>query len=209
MSPLKSLHKERSPTIIHRYAHSNILTRTLLTILFNDSPHRRYGIVVMAVSCASLFQPTAVNAYSFVSSSHRTNLQNSHSKASSNFGLPSSPTLRRQTSASLVMKRPNRIRRPTDKDRSNTQLTQAEELPANLKRKVVAARPTLGHVVPKKSTTRQHKPLSELQSSSQQGGSNTAQLRPQGQSRDTGRYNNASNLRVLGGSVRGRKLDEV
>lgn len=33
-----------------------------------------------------------------------------------------------------------------------------------------------------------------------------AQLRPQGQSRDTQRYNNPSNLRILGGSVRGRKL---
>lgn len=32
-------------------------------------------------------------------------------------------------------------------------------------------------------------------------------LRPQGQSRDAGRYNNPSNLRVLGGSVRGRKLE--
>eukprot|EP00571_Detonula_confervacea_P006044 CAMPEP_0172314484 /NCGR_PEP_ID=MMETSP1058-20130122/22663_1 /TAXON_ID=83371 /ORGANISM="Detonula confervacea, Strain CCMP 353" /LENGTH=388 /DNA_ID=CAMNT_0013028369 /DNA_START=22 /DNA_END=1188 /DNA_ORIENTATION=+ len=165
--------------------------------LLPNSPHRRYGIVVMAVSCASLFQPTAVNAYSFVSSSHRTNLQYSSNKLS----LPSSPTLRRQTSASLVMKRPNRIRRPTDKDRSNTQLQQPTELPANLKRKVDAKRPTLGHVVPKKSNTRQHKPLTEL------GGSNTAQLRPQGQSRDTQRYNNASNLRVLGGSIRGRKLE--
>ncbi len=32
-------------------------------------------------------------------------------------------------------------------------------------------------------------------------------LRPQGQSRDAGRYNNPSNLRVLGGTVRGRKLE--
>lgn len=102
------------------------------------------------------------------------------------------------------MKKPNRRRRSDDISSSDTQVPQQPaELPGNLKRRVVAKRPTLGHVVPKNSKTRQHRPQSELQS----GGSNTAQLRPQGRSRDAGRYNNPSNLRILGGSVRGRKLE--
>lgn len=79
-----------------------------------------------------------------------------------------------------------------------------EELPANLKRYVVAKRPTLGHIVPKKSRTRHYKPLI---SSSSEGGSNSSILRPQGQTRDSERYNNPSSLRILGGSVRGRKLE--
>ena len=122
---------------------------------------------------------------------------------SSNFNM-SSPSIKRQTSASLVMKRaPNhRIRRPTTNDdgsRPNIQL-EPVELAANLRRPVVAKRATLGHVVPKNSKTRQ------LKSPAESGGSNVAQLRPQGQSRDTQRYNNPSNICILGGSVRLRKL---
>ncbi|KAL3826525.1 hypothetical protein ACHAXA_004362 [Cyclostephanos tholiformis] len=95
------------------------------------------------------------------------------------------------------------------------------DLPPNLRRLVVAKRPTLGHVVPKNSKTRRLKPESSSSSSSSDsssdsfssgqqpraGGSNASLLLPQGQSRDSGRYNNPSNLRVLGGSVRGRKLE--
>ena len=75
------------------------------------------------------------------------------------------------------------------------------DLPANLKRKVDAKRPTLGHVVPKNSRTRR------FNNPSDKGGSDSAQLRAQGKSRDTKRYNNPANLRILGGSHRGRKLD--
>ena len=75
-----------------------------------------------------------------------------------------------------------------------------DELPANLKRKVNAKRPYLGHVVPKNSRTRRFNDPSD------KGGSNSAQLRAQGKGRDTKRYNNPSNLRILGGSHRGRKL---
>lgn len=82
---------------------------------------------------------------------------------------------------------------------------ESRDLPANLKRLIVARRPTLGHVVPKNSKTRQFKSISS--STTAEGRSNSALLRPQGQSRDAGRYNNPSNLRVLGGSVRGRKLE--
>lgn len=59
--------------------------------------------------------------------------------------------------------------------------------------------------MPKKSKTRRFQPPTEAQQP-REGGSSAAQLRPQGQSRDTGRYNNPSKLRILGGSVRGRKL---
>jgi 16S rRNA (guanine966-N2)-methyltransferase len=75
------------------------------------------------------------------------------------------------------------------------------DLPANLKRKVDAKRPTLGHVVPKNSRTRRFNEPSD------KGGSNAAQLRAQGKGRDTKRYNNPSNLRILGGSHKGRKLE--
>lgn len=67
---------------------------------------------------------------------------------------------------------------------------------------MAAKRPLLGHVVPKGSITRKLKPTDVFQ-----GGSDAAQLRPQGQSRDTQRYNNPSNLKILGGTARGRKLE--
>ncbi|KAL9181251.1 hypothetical protein ACHAXT_010056 [Thalassiosira profunda] len=98
------------------------------------------------------------------------------------------------------MKRPNRRRRRSDDGDAQLQSPpQPTDLPANLKRRVVAQRPALGHVVPKNSPTRRHQPPA--------GGSDAATLRPQGRARDAGRYNNPSNLRILGGSVRGRKLE--
>ena len=77
----------------------------------------------------------------------------------------------------------------------------SNDLPANLKRKVNAKRPALGHVVPKNSRTRR------FNNPADEGGSSSAQLRAQGKGRDTKRYNNPSNLRILGGSHRGRKLE--
>lgn len=65
------------------------------------------------------------------------------------------------------------------------------ELPANLRRKVQAKRPTLGHVVPEKC---------------KKGGSSGPKLRAQGQVRAEG-LNNPSNLKILGGVARGRRLD--
>lgn len=167
-------------------------------------PHpSRYGVVAMVLTYASLLQhPSTIDAYSFVSSRHRSNLQYDHTIRLLHSSPPSpTPIQRRQTSASLEMKRPNRVlrrNRNTNNDGSPVQLDPPTELPANLKRSIKAARPTLGHVVPKNAKTRQYKDA---------GGEQGAQLRPQGQSRDTQRYNNPSNLRVLGGSVRGRKLE--
>ena len=104
------------------------------------------------------------------------------------------------STATITMKRPNRRRRSPQIDPTTiTTADLSQELPANLKRHVTAKRPTLGHIVPKNSQTRQFRP--------NEGGSDSSQLRAQGQARDSQRYNNPSNLRILGGSCRGRKLE--
>ena len=77
---------------------------------------------------------------------------------------------------------------PSEEDGSN-------ELPQNLRRKVQAKRPTLGHVVPEDQRNRNKK-----------GGSAGPQLRSQGKARADS-INNPSNLKILGGIARGRKLD--
>lgn len=68
----------------------------------------------------------------------------------------------------------------------------AAEIPANLRRKVNAKRPTLGHVVPESVKTR--------------GGSANPRLRPQGKAREAG-LNNPSMLRIAAGTAKGRRLD--
>jgi 16S rRNA (guanine966-N2)-methyltransferase len=172
----------------------------MMTSVYSCSPRRRrVFIVVAAVSLASSIldhSSLCVDAYSFVSFRLRNNhCRHDQQSRTSHTSSSSSSSVRRSL---LVMKRPKlssaQIQLPAD---------ESGELPANLKRLVRAARPTLGHVVPKNSKTRQYKPTS---TTSAEGGSNTALLRPQGQSRDAGRYNNPSNLRVLGGTVRGFKL---
>lgn len=65
-------------------------------------------------------------------------------------------------------------------------------IPQNLKRKVVAKRQLRGDIVP------QHK--------RQKGGYSEPQLRPQGKTRQVKTQNNPSNLKILGGSARGRHL---
>lgn len=68
------------------------------------------------------------------------------------------------------------------------------EIPANLKRKVKARRVPLGHVVPKDIRK------------AQAGGTANPRLRPQGVAREAG-LNNPSNLKILGGSAKGKRLD--
>ena len=192
---------------------------------------RRKGVVVngfamIALSWTLTIHSRTAAAYSFVPSRGGFNPQIIQS--SSNFAsfhkkrphscifLANSPNQhnrnQRQSPSYLVMKGPHRRRSSSDTTPAPSIPTDLPtELPANLKRHVVAKRPTLGHVVPKNSRTRHLLPNDSRQplpqSQQQQGGSNTAQLRPQGQSRDTLRYNNPSNLRILGGTVRGRKLE--
>lgn len=67
-------------------------------------------------------------------------------------------------------------------------------MPVNLKRKVRAKRPPLGHVVPIETRTKGS------------GGSANPKLRPQGKARDAG-LNNPSRLKILGGVAKGRRLD--
>jgi len=72
-------------------------------------------------------------------------------------------------------------------------------IPANLRRKVTAKRPTLGHVVPKSVRDRQKR--------TEAGGSQAPQLRAQGQARVDGSINNPGMLKIMGGTCRGRRLD--
>lgn len=65
------------------------------------------------------------------------------------------------------------------------------EMPVNLRRKVQAKRPALGHVVPKQA---------------RRGGSSNPKLRPQGQARESN-LNNPAMLRISAGSARGRRLE--
>lgn len=68
------------------------------------------------------------------------------------------------------------------------------ELPSNLRRKIRATRPPMGHVVPVETRTKGA------------GGSANPRLRPQGKARDAG-MNNPSMLKIIGGSARGLRLD--
>jgi len=76
----------------------------------------------------------------------------------------------------------------------NFETSEATTLPANLKRTVEAKRPPLGHVVPEATRTKGS------------GGSMNPKLRPQGKAREAG-LNNPSNLKIFGGTARGRRLD--
>lgn len=167
----------------------------------SSSRSRIYGSVVMAAAIVCTSSMISINGYSFVANRNRIHqVYSNKSSATSHRRRHTSPS-----SASLVMKRPNRRRRSNDNTQQILQQPRSDELPANLKRRITASRPTLGHIVPKNSKTRQYK--ADEQQQSQQGGSNTSQLRAQGVGRDTQRYNNPSNLKILGGNVRGRKLE--
>jgi hypothetical protein len=68
------------------------------------------------------------------------------------------------------------------------------QVPANLKRKVKARRDPLGHIVPRDIRK------------AQAGGRANPRLRPQGVAREAG-LNNPSNLKILSGSAKGKRLD--
>ena len=87
--------------------------------------------------------------------------------------------------------RPKRRRRPTFEETS-TDASIAPEIPANLRRKLSANRPPLGHVIPAATKVA--------------GGSANPRLRPQGKAREAG-MNNPSMLRIAGGTAKGRRLD--
>lgn len=86
---------------------------------------------------------------------------------------------------------------PTEEDGSYPSFgnsTEDNRVPANLKRKVKARRDPLGHIVPKDIRK------------AQAGGTANPRLRPQGVAREAG-LNNPSNLKILGGSAKGKRLD--
>mmetsp|Transcript_15369 Transcript_15369/g.32346 ORF Transcript_15369/g.32346 Transcript_15369/m.32346 type:complete len:395 (-) Transcript_15369:216-1400(-) len=156
-------------------------------------------VALVVLSCTIFISPAKTAAFSFLPSTHRNALSVRQPCTRDHIWKPSLHN--RSSTSFLVMKRPHRQRRSTSTDPVIPEDVPTE-LRANLKRKVAAKRPLLGHVVPKGSITRKLKPTDVSQ-----GGSDAAQLRPQGQSRDTQRYNNPSNLKILGGTARGRKLE--
>jgi len=93
------------------------------------------------------------------------------------------------SSSAPLFARPNR-RRQSRQDSSAVE--DPSEVPANLRRKITAKRPALGHIVPKAVKVK--------------GGSANPRLRPQGKAREAG-LNNPSMLRIAGGTARGRRLD--
>ena len=168
----------RSPISCQRAATSSALLLSCLTILLVHH---------------------ATNAYSFLPARNHFQIYQA-TTSQQQFGIPATTRQQHKLSNFLTMKRPNRRRRSPEIDPTSISGSDlSQELPANLKRQVIAKRPTLGHIVPKNSQTRKFRPDG--------GGSESSQLRPQGQTRDTQRYNNPSNLRILGGSCRGRKLE--
>ena len=163
-----------------------------------SSSRRATSVLLSCVTTLLVHHATTTNAYSFVPS--RNHLQIYQSTTQQQFALPTARHTRASSSSTITMKRPNRRRRTPEIDPTTIKSADlAQELPANLKRKITAKRPTLGHVVPKNSQTRNFRP--------NEGGSDSSQLRAQGQARDSQRYNNPSNLKILGGSCRGRKLE--
>lgn len=98
------------------------------------------------------------------------------------------------TSASSSPSSSSLFAKPKRKNPTPKTVTGAEDMPVNLKRKVQAKRPPLGHVVPTYMRTKGT------------GGSANPKLRPQGKARDAG-LNNPSRLKILGGVGKGRRLD--
>jgi 16S rRNA (guanine(966)-N(2))-methyltransferase RsmD len=98
----------------------------------------------------------------------------------------------------VLSSRPKR-QRQKDSDENLDDTLEATAIPANLRRKVQAKRPLLGHIVPASVRLRNKRKKS--------GGTSAPTLRPQGQS---GMYmnnkNNPSNLKIAGGMARGRRL---
>ena len=93
--------------------------------------------------------------------------------------------------------------KPAASKAENTIISSSDgSIPANLRRKITAKRPALGHVVPATAPSRR-----KLSAS---GGRGAPQLRPQGLAREDNNNNtkkNSSLLRIMGGTCRGRRLE--
>eukprot|EP00592_Proboscia_alata_P002032 CAMPEP_0194374084 /NCGR_PEP_ID=MMETSP0174-20130528/22451_1 /TAXON_ID=216777 /ORGANISM="Proboscia alata, Strain PI-D3" /LENGTH=396 /DNA_ID=CAMNT_0039153429 /DNA_START=169 /DNA_END=1359 /DNA_ORIENTATION=+ len=140
----------------------------------------------------------------------------------SSLSSPMSPYTPRSQSQTQLFKKPHRKRKldeeaaaaasaaiVLDDGSRNSGTTSAEVLPRNLYRTVKADRPTLGHVVPsefkevaKKIRREEERGRKQIQ----EGGSKGPKLRAQGKKRDTSSYNNPSNLRIMGGIAKNRRL---
>jgi 16S rRNA (guanine966-N2)-methyltransferase len=106
----------------------------------------------------------------------------------------------------VVFKKPpkKKISSTMTEEELKTFFDSSDVVPANLRRKVDAKRPTLGHVVPFEAKEFQKKAQRQQQRRAT-GGSGGPRLRPQGKARQEG-INNPSNLKILGGKARGKRL---
>mmetsp|Transcript_18264 Transcript_18264/g.41900 ORF Transcript_18264/g.41900 Transcript_18264/m.41900 type:complete len:346 (-) Transcript_18264:43-1080(-) len=107
---------------------------------------------------------------------------------------PASLSLSNKSQLFAKPKKEKQRRKNIANNNRNFETAEASPIPANLKRKVEAKRPSLGHVVPEATRTKGS------------GGSANPVLRPQGRAREAG-LNNPSNLKIFGGTARGRRLD--
>lgn len=92
---------------------------------------------------------------------------------------------------------------------SDTTLTTPTSMmiPTNLRRKIQAKRPTLGHVVPYRYKQQQKSQQQQHQQSSQSGGSVPSQLQFQGRPTEMHRQKNNYLIQIMAGTARGRKLE--
>ena len=92
---------------------------------------------------------------------------------------------------------------------SSSSSTMIPAIPANLRRKIQAKRPTLGHVVPYKYKQAQQSAAHSSTTSMTSGGSVPSQLRLQGRREKLELNNNNNNylIKIMAGMARGRKLE--
>ena len=98
---------------------------------------------------------------------------------------------KRINAAAMASAEPAAPSAPPSIDTSEAEV--AGVIPSNLRRKVRASRQAMGHVVPRTARGRT------------KGGTAGPRLRPQGMVREAA-LNNPSNLRIIGGTARGRRL---
>ena len=106
------------------------------------------------------------------------------------------------------------IEETNDEDHDTTTTTSTTMIPANLRRKIQAKRPTLGHVVPykyKQSQQQSHPPPPQTTAVGATGGSIPSQLRLQGRRDTVDSITNTNSpnylIKIMAGISRGRKLE--
>jgi 16S rRNA (guanine966-N2)-methyltransferase len=109
--------------------------------------------------------------------------------------------LSRNTRTSSLLEQPSASSSETSQiiKQNSAYLFSDGTIPANLRRKIQAKRPSLGHIVPREFREK------AKQEQQQQGGSSAPKLRQQGQKQAN--TSNPGMLKIAGGVARGRRLD--